>query len=165
MCGIVHDTSRLGGTIMREMRRCRKCGELKPLTTEFYNQLSTDSWRGSCKACMAANTKRNYYKNPAAVIARVKKYKSLKSQAGGAMTDAETHTMRHRQGDRCGYCDTKLNGAGEFDHMIPVRLGGNSAASNMILACLECNRDKHGKTAEKFVAWRRRLGRNVREDT
>lgn len=147
-----------------EMRQCRKCGEFKPLTTEFYNQLSTGHWRGSCKACMEANTKRHYYKDRDAVMARVEKYKFQRSQAGGAMTDAEMHTMRHRQGDRCGYCDSKLNGAGEFDHMIPVRLGGSSAASNMILACVECNRDKHGKTAEEFVRWRRRLGRTIRED-
>jgi 5-methylcytosine-specific restriction endonuclease McrA len=146
------------------IRICNKCGGEKPLTTEYYNQLSAGSWRGTCKACMAANTRRHYHKDPSKVIARVKLYNEQKQAAGGECSDHDRHRMRAAQGDRCGYCGTPLHGSGEWDHMTSVSQGGDSSAANVILACRECNRDKNGKSAQAFVAWRRRLGRPVRAD-
>lgn len=45
-----------------------------------------------------------------------------------------------RDGGRCAVCgsDELL----QFDHVIPVALGGSSAAENLQLLCAPCNRDK-----------------------
>ena len=147
-----------------EMRACRKCLEEKPLTTEYFNLLSTGYWRGSCKICMAANTKRLYDEDPQKVIDRVSKYKRQKVDAAGSYDALDIAYIRKRVGDRCYYCGVALNGGGEVDHKTPVSKNGNNLRSNLTLACRTCNRDKHNKTAAEFVMWRRRLGLPVRKD-
>jgi len=111
---------------------------------------------------MAANTRRHYEESPEKVIARVEKYKSQKKLAGGNFTDADIAQIRAHLDDRCAYCGDPLSGEGEIDHRTPVSQGGNNSPANLTLACRTCNRDKHGKTAEEFIAWRRRLGLKLR---
>jgi len=43
----------------------------------------------------------------------------------------------------CVYCGSskKL----ELDHIIPLKLGGNSLFNNFVIACAVCNRSKHGR--------------------
>jgi hypothetical protein len=54
------------------VKRCRKCGELKPLS-EFYRQHTCrDGYRNDCKACFAARAKQWYAKNWEHAIAQVK---------------------------------------------------------------------------------------------
>lgn len=148
-----------------EKRTCRKCHEKKPLTIAYFNLLSTGYWRGSCKICMASNTKRHYDANPQKVIDRVAKYKEQKSNAIGSYDASDVSYIRKKVGDRCFYCGTRLLGGGEVDHMTPVSRNGTNLRTNLTLACRTCNRDKHNKTAAEFFAWRRRLGLSVREDT
>jgi len=133
---------------------CNKCNSEKPLTTEFFNLLSTGKWRGSCKSCMAANTRAHYAKDPQKVKDRAKAYNELKKNAGGKYTDKDILNIRHRLQDLCSYCGTPLNGAGEIDHMLPISKGGSSSPDNLTLACRTCNRDKHNKTALEFIGWR-----------
>jgi 5-methylcytosine-specific restriction endonuclease McrA len=137
---------------------CIKCGICKPLTTEFYNLLSTGKWRGACKACMAANTKKHYISNPQKVIERVAKYKEQMERAGGCYSSDDVAEIRRRQNDMCPYCGSPLNQEGEVDHMQPVSRGGSSNPENLLIACRTCNRDKHSKTASEFLQWRKRLG-------
>lgn len=134
-------------------KECKKCGVSKPITTEFYNLLSNGSWRGTCKICMAKNTKRHYDKDPSKTIERVNKYKNLVNRAEGECTSEDKDWIRSIQGDRCFYCKEPLNGAGEFDHKIPVSRGGSNHAENIALACRTCNRDKRDKTSEEFFIW------------
>ena len=148
-----------------EKRTCRKCLERKPLTTQYFNLLSTGYWRGSCKICMAANTKRLYDADPQKVIDRVANYKEQKSNAIGSYDASDVSYIRNKVGDLCFYCGVPLRGGGEVDHMTPVSRNGSNLRTNLTLACRTCNRDKHNKTAAEFFAWRRRLGLSVREDT
>jgi hypothetical protein len=56
------------------MKRCTKCGELKP-ESEFYPAPGCkDGLRGRCKSCHLANTKARYAQDPAPTIAYVKKW-------------------------------------------------------------------------------------------
>jgi 5-methylcytosine-specific restriction endonuclease McrA len=144
------------------VRVCNKCGETKPLTTEYYNLLSSGSWRWVCKLCMAANTRRHYALDPEKVNARAKRYQAQKAAAGGYHNDSDIAEIRRRLGDRCAYCGVALKGAGEVDHIVPISRGGDNSPNNLTLACLPCNRDKHAKTAQEFLNWRRRLGLPVR---
>lgn len=56
------------------MKRCKKCGELKPLS-EFYRANGTrDGLRGHCKRCEIARNKAWYRKNKERAIAHAKKW-------------------------------------------------------------------------------------------
>jgi hypothetical protein len=73
-----------------ETKKCKKCEEDKPLSTQHFNLLSSGSWRGTCKKCMAANTKKHYDANPSKTIARVNAYKDL-------LKNAMEHTQQLRK--------------------------------------------------------------------
>lgn len=136
------------------MKRCTKCKEVKPKTTEYFNLLPSGNFRGTCKKCMAANTKKHYYDDPQMVMDRVSKYKKQRDSAPGYCTDNDARKIRREQRDRCLYCGISLNGDGELDHKNPVSRGGDNWPKNMAWACTTCNRDKHNKTAEEFIEWR-----------
>ncbi len=53
-------------------KRCRHCGELKPLEQFHRDRSVKDGRRPECKACTAAKRRARYRKDPAAEIARVK---------------------------------------------------------------------------------------------
>jgi len=148
---------------MPATKTCKKCGELKPLTTAYFNLLSSGHWRGTCKLCMAENTRRHYELVPEKLNLRVSRYKAQKAAAGGHYNDQDIANIRQRLRDRCAYCGVALNGSGEIDHIIPVSRGGDNSPTNLTLACLTCNRDKHAKTAQEYLTWRRRLGLSVRQ--
>jgi hypothetical protein len=140
------------------MKKCAKCGEDKPETVKYFNKLPSGNYRGTCKACMSANTREHYKKNPQRVMDRAAKYKQQKESAEGYCSECDARKLRSAQGDRCAYCGCDLAGGGELDHKHPVSRGGNNWPSNMAWACLTCNRDKHNKTAEEFLKWRRSRG-------
>jgi 5-methylcytosine-specific restriction endonuclease McrA len=49
----------------------------------------------------------------------------------------------------CQYCGHKVSRMeATYDHVIPRRLGGETRWENIVIACLECNRDKGGRTPE-----------------
>lgn len=64
----------------------------------------------------------------------------------------------------CHYCGVKGNRYGgwgkpgrlEFDHVIPVELGGSNHPDNIVLACQHCNRSKGWRRTAEEMAWRNR---------
>lgn len=56
-------------------------------------------------------------------------------------------------GNRCAYCDAP---AQSLDHVVPKATGGVTVATNMVPACLGCNRDKGHQ--EVLSWWRARHG-------
>lgn len=140
------------------MKRCKKCGELKPEDTTHFNMLPSGSYRGTCKACMRANTKKHYDKNPQRVMDRVAKYNRQKKSAEGFCSDIDAMGIRNQQNDRCLYCGVNLHGGGELDHKTPVSKGGDNWPENMAWACTTCNRDKYNKAAEEFMLFRKLRG-------
>lgn len=51
----------------------------------------------------------------------------------------------------CVYCGER-GGSLECDHVIPVSRGGSNEKSNLATACQTCNRRKHAKTADEWLA-------------
>jgi 5-methylcytosine-specific restriction endonuclease McrA len=60
----------------------------------------------------------------------------------GRCTDEDKARIRSIQKDQCAYCRVKLNGAGEFDHIIPKARGGSNWPRNMQWLCCGCNNEK-----------------------
>lgn len=53
---------------------------------------------------------------------------------------------------QCYYCSCDLNGVYDVDHKLPLSRGGLHSIENLCLACPCCNRRKHTRTEEEFVA-------------
>lgn len=97
--------------------------------------------------------------NPDLVKARQeKRRKTIEDQTAFAITVSQVAVLRERLGDRCEYCGLKLEGKGELEHRMPISRGGENSLGNITLACFLCNKEKHNKTPEEFVAWRMKLG-------
>ena len=62
-------------------------------------------------------------------------------------------TVLEREGRRCAYCGDK-EGPFDFDHLFPVSKGGLNSDSNIVLACVPCNRSKGAKTLKEWMDWR-----------
>lgn len=77
-------------------------------------------------------------------IDRAKDLMLAEGAEGGPRREAIPEDVRRevfrRDGGRCAVCgaDSLL----QFDHVIPVALGGASTAQNLQLLCAPCNRDK-----------------------
>jgi HNH endonuclease len=66
----------------------------------------------------------------------------------------EEKTLREKlirnQKNRCFYCGRKRGAELTLDHVYPRSKGGTSEESNLVAACLECNRDKGDLTLEEY---------------
>lgn len=79
-------------------------------------------------------------------------------RAGGTIDAATCAELRDEQGDGCFWCGCDLHGAGHLDHVIPVSAGGASERSNLVWACIPCNRRKGTMlpdewSRERFYSW------------
>ncbi|MDQ4132357.1 MAG: endonuclease VII domain-containing protein [Actinomycetota bacterium] len=72
------------------MKRCKRCGELKPLSAFYRAAGMRDGHRNDCKVCNLAEKKRRYDADPAAAIARVKRWQ----QENADRLDAYRRTRR-----------------------------------------------------------------------
>lgn len=147
---------------MTVTKQCNTCGEVKPLTTDYFNLLSGGTWRGSCKTCRNLVSKKHHASNPEMTAARREKYKKTLLNAEGTYQPVDIAILRRQQNDECHYCGKKLNGKGEKDHKIPISKGGTNWIFNIALTCVTCNRDKGSKTEENFISWRKSLELKVR---
>jgi hypothetical protein len=66
-------------------------------------------------------------------------------------------TVFERDSFTCQYCG-QVGGKLELDHITPISKGGTNEVSNLCTACRKCNRQKHDKPVEEFLAWRARHG-------
>lgn len=55
-----------------------------------------------------------------------------------------------RDQGKCQYCGDKVSRAeSTYDHVVPRALGGKTDWDNIVIACVECNQKKGGKTPEQ----------------
>lgn len=132
------------------------------LTNKFGKRVSRyDGLRGWCKSCESEKNQGYYEKNNGA--ARTREW--LRTESGRSSRSA---TMRKVWEKRrgcyvkfdlkdektiydifdgcCAYCKGPMEfPAVEFDHFIPVKLGGKTHPSNMLPTCKSCNRSKRDK--------------------
>jgi 5-methylcytosine-specific restriction endonuclease McrA len=144
-------------------KTCTTCGVTKLQTTDFFNLLSSGHWRGSCKECRKAVSRKHHAENPSMTAARRSNYNDRKKSAIGSYTKSELDNLRAKQNNCCAYCGDHLNGSGELDHRTSLLHGGSNEISNLAWACRTCNRDKGSKSASEFFAWRKKLGMKINE--
>ena len=146
-------------------RTCKDCGRIFPETREFFGQFKylrdgqpVIGFRNSCRECMRARSSAHAKANPDQRRERMARRIEREHSAPGVFDDADVRFIRAAVGDACRYCETRLNGAGEVDHLTPVVRGGTSARQNLTLACMPCNRAKLAKTLSEFLSWRKERG-------
>jgi 5-methylcytosine-specific restriction endonuclease McrA len=66
---------------------------------------------------------------------------------------------------RCAYCDEKIVGLPDPDHVIPLAKGGHNTIGNILPACRTCNCDKRDLIVDEWNADRRRRGLPPRHTT
>lgn len=70
--------------------------------------------------------------------------------AGGTHTLQEWLDKCALLGNVCIYCGEAR--PLERDHQIPISRGGSNDITNIVPACRSCNRRKHAKTPDEFMA-------------
>lgn len=143
---------------MTTTQTCTSCGESFPITREFFGSTPSGGFRRKCRTCMAEHTRAHSSGNPEMKRARAQLRRVREGAAGPGYSDGDIAFLREAQKDRCAYCDVELNGCGHVDHMTPLAQGGSNARDNLVLACFQCNTEKHAKTAHEYFWWRSKRG-------
>ena len=109
---------------------------------------------------------RRRFANYAELLASVAPHRARRKQreaaAKGSYTQEDLDTIRERQGDRCAYCSTPLNGKGCRDHIVPLVRGGSHYPENLQWLCNRCSSIK-GERAEPPPPTRQSVPRSNQE--
>lgn len=73
------------------------------------------------------------------------------AEASGSHTKRDLDAIRQRQGDKCVYCPTPLNGKGCRDHIVALVRGGSNDPSNLQWLCTRCSCFKGSKSEAEFL--------------
>lgn len=85
-------------------------------------------------------------------------------RAEGSHTQRQWEGKFFRCGMECWYCRTPLTlEEATKDHLNPISRGGEDIISNIVPACIDCNRLKGPLTEDEFREERKRFSTGVRE--
>lgn len=126
-----------------------------------------DGLRGWCKSCEHEKNIEYYDKNDGAAVMR----RWLQTETGRNSRSATMRKVYEKRrgcyvkfdlqdernaydacGGQCAYCKVPVEfSVVEFDHFLPVKLGGKTEVSNMLPACKTCNRSKRDKMPQDWI--------------
>jgi len=89
------------------VKRCKDCGETKPLDEFYANATGKDGRRLECKACNLAARARKYAADPQPHIARVKKWQRENAERLNAYRREYRNRPERKAADRAGYLGRK----------------------------------------------------------
>lgn len=141
------------------------CERLNEVSRQYYANMSGDKkaeakvrWAKKRREYANQNRdqerlrRRRYYAaNPNRYLAYVHARRARILAGGGRYTQADIERIRRAQHDRCAVCQSSLNGAGEIDHIDPLKLGGSNGPENLQFLCKPCNRAKGSKDHATFL--------------
>jgi 5-methylcytosine-specific restriction endonuclease McrA len=119
-------------------------------------KVRSDEWYRNNRARKYAKNRAWAVAHPQEVRAFWQKRYALEKNAPGSFGADDLRQLFEQQEGCCHYCDVYLTKGFEMDHYIPLSLGGTNEASNIVLACMPCNRSKGNKLPAVFM---RGLGR------
>jgi hypothetical protein len=93
---------------------------------------------------------RYYLENPEVAKTNNALYRARLANAEGSYTPEEFRLKCRQYEDVCAYCGRKLS-LGP-DHATPLSRGGDNYIENIIPVCEFCNKSKHDKTLQEFLA-------------
>lgn len=62
--------------------------------------------------------------------------------------------LLHRDGDRCFYCNRKLNDDMTVEHLLSRSKGGREHLDNLVLSHFECNREASNRSIMEKIKMR-----------
>ena len=141
---------------------CKTCGIRKPVTRDYFGQISGGPFRAKCRLCMNAFSKQYDSANPDSVRRRSARRQKLSSR--WKPDDDLKQILFDAQGKLCGLCGELLpsqlldSNYCQVDHLIPVAQGGDNQEENLILTHRQCNQEKASKNFLEYIVWRERAG-------
>ena len=97
-----------------------------------------------------AHQHRYYLENPEVAKASSALHRARLVNAEGSYTTKEFNQKCKQYNNRCVYCGRKL--CLGPDHATPLSRGGDNYIENILPACEFCNKSKHDKTLQEFLA-------------
>lgn len=143
------------GTQMRRIKRaeglswCRGCRAWLP-----SGQVSG---KGICREHANAEHRALYRSNPA-MRAKYHSKNTARKRSVAFLPPLIRELVFERFEGLCAYCSEP---ADTLDHVIPVKLSGESARGNLLPACRSCNCRKRTKTIEEFLELCEREGKLI----
>ncbi len=89
------------------MKRCSKCGEMKPFESFYRDKGMRDGHRGDCKVCNLAYQHRRYLADPETAKARVKRWQQANAQEVNAYQRKRREDPVVKSRDRAGHLRRK----------------------------------------------------------
>jgi hypothetical protein len=107
------------------MKRCKKCGLVKPYEDFYRDAGMRDGHRSDCKACNAAASRVRYRADPHAEIARVKRWQQANADRVNAYHRARRSDPAVKRADRAAYLKRKYGvSIDEYEAMLATQGGG-----------------------------------------
>ena len=78
-----------------------------------------------------------------------RRIRSIANQSARIPNHIQRMAILGRDGYRCRYCGVLIKDEFHIDHVIPYSGGGQTVESNLVTACIPCNRRKYSKTLEQ----------------
>lgn len=152
-----------------EYKFCQYKEHWEPISNFGKNKTRWDGLRGWCKVCENEKNHKYYDENNGA-----KKMKDWLATESGRKSRSLTMLRVYRKRKSyyikfepddeeriynlckksCAYCKTLITPKEvEFDHFLPIKLGGKTEIKNMLPACSSCNRGRGGKFDKEPRTW------------
>jgi 5-methylcytosine-specific restriction endonuclease McrA len=80
--------------------------------------------------------------------------RARENESAGLITTRDLEDLLQACKGHCEWCGAPLERGFEFDHIVPIVLGGPHQAENLAVVCMDCNRRKG---SELPVSWAQRL--------
>lgn len=59
--------------------------------------------------------------------------------------------LKERYGQRCVYCGCYIGDDFTIDHVIPQCRGGTNNIDNLVISCIDCNKEKDDMSFDSFM--------------
>jgi hypothetical protein len=107
------------------VKRCKKCGQVKPLDDFYRNKLGADGRRPECKACNLAARAAKYAEDPAPYIARVKRWQQANAEHLNRYRREYRGRPDRKRADRDAHLRRKFGiGIDDYECMFTAQGGG-----------------------------------------